>query len=129
MFEKAARLKLRFDTTKGYCSVEDLWDLPLTSTKGTSLDDLAKQYKREINASAEESFVVKSSATNTIAQLKFDLVKHVIDTKMKESEVQKTRVEKQEKRKKILEIIASKEEENLQSKSKEELLALLEGDE
>ena len=30
MFEKAARLKLRFTSPSGVVSVEDLWDLSLT---------------------------------------------------------------------------------------------------
>ena len=41
MFEQAARMKLRFDTPRGALSAEDLWDLPLTSTRGLSLNDIA----------------------------------------------------------------------------------------
>ena len=43
MFEKASRLKLRFSTSIGMLSAEDLWDLPLSSRNGTAnLDDVAR---------------------------------------------------------------------------------------
>lgn len=31
IFEQASRQKLRFETSAGKLSIEDLWDLPLTS--------------------------------------------------------------------------------------------------
>jgi hypothetical protein len=34
IFEQATRAKIRFSTPVGMLSVEDLWDLPLTSTQG-----------------------------------------------------------------------------------------------
>ena len=33
LFERATLLKLRFTTEYGMISVEDLWDLPLTTTR------------------------------------------------------------------------------------------------
>lgn len=42
IFERAARLKLRFETKKGQLSAEDLWDLPLSSTtERTNLNSIA----------------------------------------------------------------------------------------
>ena len=41
LFEKASKMKLRFSTTKGVLSTEDLWDLSLES-----LDRIAKNLKR-----------------------------------------------------------------------------------
>ena len=42
IFMKATQKKLRFDSTQGLLTVEDLWDLPLTGTnKKANLDDIA----------------------------------------------------------------------------------------
>lgn len=41
MFQQATRLKLRFSTSQGQLTVEDLWDIPLTSTRNASLDSIA----------------------------------------------------------------------------------------
>ena len=40
IFKQAAKAKLRFPSSKGELRVEDLWDLPLTSKTGPSLDSL-----------------------------------------------------------------------------------------
>ena len=64
MFEQASRLKLRFTTARGSLSVEDLWDLPLTSTTGKpNLDDIAKSLNRELRATSEETSFVEPNAT------------------------------------------------------------------
>ena len=82
MFEKASRLKLRFNTPVGLLGVEDLWDLPLTSKAAfaTNLDDLARDLSKRV-AETEESFVPKDVKTN----LSFDIIKHIIKTRLEEA--------------------------------------------
>lgn len=130
MFEKASRLKLRFGTARGSLTVEDLWDLPLTSTVGKpNLDDIAKSLNREIRASAEEtSFVEPTGPTHsTELQLAFDIVKHIIEVKVAERTKANDAAKKRETKQKILEIIAAKQDEALRNKSLEELQALVDG--
>jgi len=127
VFEQASRLKLRFTTVRGSLSVEDLWDLPLTSATGkVNLDDIAKQLNREMRASTEEISFVEPTATprNTELRLGFDIVKHVIEVKVAERTTALAASKKRETKQKILEIIAAKQDDALQSKSLEELQAL-----
>ena len=49
IFEKASRLQLRFASTKGSLSVEDLWGLSLES-----LDTLAKAVNKQIKAEIKQ---------------------------------------------------------------------------
>lgn len=121
LFERASRAKLRFDTPRGYLTVEDLWDLPLTARSGVSLDDIAKHLNREVKASAEESFVVKANKTNATLQLCFDAVKHVIEVKLAEAEEARASADKAERKQKLLGLIAQKQDEKLSSSSEEEL--------
>ena len=78
MFEKAARLKLRFSTDRGQLSVEDLWDLPL-SGNGLNLDKITMALSRQLKEESTESFVLKASRSTDMLQLRFDLAKHIID--------------------------------------------------
>ena len=81
IFEQATRAKLRFATPKGTLSVEDLWELPLTSKTGqANLDDIAKGLHRELKANDEVSFVEEKTTANTVTNLKFEVVKSVINT-------------------------------------------------
>ena len=47
-FEKASRLKLRFNTAKGDITVEDLWDLKLESRNGFDLESVAQSLNRAV---------------------------------------------------------------------------------
>ena len=51
LFAKATRDKVKFVTVKGEISIEDLWDLPLTSEKGFDLDSIARKIAKELNYS------------------------------------------------------------------------------
>jgi hypothetical protein len=120
MFEKTTRLKLRFDTAKGQLTVEDLWDLPLTGN-GVNLDKIAIALSRQIKEEDTESFVVKAKVASEVLQLKFDVVKHVIDVKLAERDAAKAQSDARAKKDKILEIISRKQDQALEGSSLEEL--------
>ena len=127
MFEKASRIKLRFVTTKGGVTVEDLWDLPLISRKGNfSLDDLAKRLNKEVKENGEESFVVRRNTANTLLDLKFEIVKHIIKVRLDELEQKENAAAQRVKKQRILEIIAGKEDEELAGKSVDDLRKMVE---
>ena len=127
IFEKAARQKLRFETTVGSITTEDLWDLNLTGQ--LSLDALAKSLNKQIKQDEEESFVVKKASVDATLQLKFDIVKHVIDVRLEEQEVAKNKAVKKQQREKLMGLIAQKEDQAMQEKSLDELKELLDQDE
>ena len=116
MFEKAARLKLRFKVSNGIVNTEDLWDLNLHM-----LDNLARALNKEIQ-DKEISFIGKSSKEDSALQLKFEIAKHVIEVKLAEQEAAKSAVERLQRRKEILEVLADKQSEDLRNKSREDLL-------
>ena len=123
MFEKATKDKLRFATPVGFVTVEDLWDLPLTG-KRASLDGVAKIINKIIKENDEESFVVAATSSNKENELKFDIVKHVIKVKLEENEKARNAVANKAKKEKILSVIASKENSELEGMSKEDLEAI-----
>lgn len=126
MFEKASRLKLRFPSPKGSLSVEDLWDLPLTSTTGkANLDDLARTLHQSLESQKVGSFVTKATSAETGIQLRFDIVLHVINARLAEIEAAAQREAARAKKQQIMEIISRKETESLSNVSLDELRAML----
>jgi len=120
MFEKALKQKLRFDTSKGSISTEDLWDLSLAS-----LNEIAKEVNKKIKASEEESFIDTKTTTSTKDQLKLEVLKFVIADKIATRDAAKARAEKQAQVAKIKSLIANKADEQLANASLEELSAML----
>ena len=129
MFEKASRLKLRFATAMGNLTTEDLWDVPLikaTSLQQTSLDSIAQGLSREVkNSAEEESFVVKKSKTDSVLELKFEIVKHVIEVKLEELEAADKAAVNKARKQQIMEIISGKEDDHLKGKSLASLRKML----
>ena len=124
MFEKAARLKLRFDTPKGPLSVEELWDLPLTVRNGgASLDNVARAASKQIKETETESFVVKNPTVSPLLQLRLDVVKHIIAVRIAEAETAATAADKAAKKQTLLALVAEKKNEQLKSSSIDELMA------
>lgn len=129
LFENASRLKLRFDTPRGSLSIEDLWDLPLISRTGNiNLDDIARDLHRQVRETdGEVSFVTPAQGPNETLQLSFELVKHVIGVRVAERDAAAEAAVRKEKKQRLLELIARKEDETLAGKSLEELRAMVEG--
>lgn len=130
MFEKASRLKLRFSSPVGSLSVEELWDLPLTSKSAqANLDDIAKSLDKKIREQGEKSFVLDAPAdggANSKNQLRFDIVLYIIGVKKAEADAKKLEVSKREQRQKIMALIAEAEDQELRSKGLDELRKALE---
>lgn len=126
IFERASRLKLRFETSRGALSVEDIWDLPLQSNKADvpNLDDLARGFHTQLKGSENVSFVTKAAKPSEALQLRFDIVTHVIDVRLEEA-AQKEAAELARQRKaRVLQLIDQKEDAKLSEKSLEELRTL-----
>lgn len=131
MFEQASRMKIRFETSRGLLSTEDLWDLPLVSPTGKSvnLDSIAIALHRETRDTAETiSFVTPSVENGRAAELslKFEIVKHIIAVRVAERDEAAARTERKEKKQRLLELIAKKQDMELEGKSVDELRALAE---
>ena len=126
IFETASRLKLRFSTDVGLITAEDLWVLPLTSETKVNLNGIAKGLSKELRDSNEDNFVGEKTKNTTILELKLDIVKHVIDVRIKEADMKKSASAKKEQNQLILSIIAKKQNEALENKSIEDLLKMVE---
>lgn len=127
IFEVATRQKLRFETSKGLLSLEDLWDLPLTSATGkVCLDEIAIGLHRQLRATADVvSFVDNTSAQSPVMQLRFDLVKHVIDQRKIENAEAVAAKGKAELKQQLLGALAKKREGAIDAMPEEELLKKL----
>jgi hypothetical protein len=120
IFEQATREHLRFDTTIGTLTVEDLWELPLTSKTKLNLDDVAKATNRLIRETEEDSFVTKNE-TDSALILMMDIVKHIISVKLAEKDKLKEARESQARRKLLVEALHEKEIDSIKSMSEEDL--------
>ena len=126
IFEQATRAKIRFSTPVGMLSVEDLWDLPLTSTRArANLDDVARLLDAELKSTSSVSFVNDVSEVNAKTKLMFDVVIHVINTKVAEAKAAKSAADVREKKQKIMAIIERKQEESLSEASIDDLQQML----
>lgn len=116
IFEAASKRKLRFQMAKGPISVEELWDLSLTS-----LDNLAKTVNRSIKDSQEESFLTPKSQGDSEQELRLEILKHIIQSKQAAAEASRLRTEKMARLETLKGVLASKQMDALAQKSLEDL--------
>ena len=119
VFEIASRSKFRF-TFKGLISVEDLWDLQVTS-----LDRIFKGLNAQMKQATEESLLDTKTMEEKEVALKIEIVKHIVTVKLAEKARRLKAKENRENKQKIMEIMADKQDESLKNKSVEELETML----
>lgn len=122
MYKDLIRNRTRFTTAKGNLSLEQLWDLSIDE-----LDALAVSLQEAYdNSNSKKSFIYKKTAKDKTLKAQLDVVLDILQTKMEEAEEAKVKAERKANNKKIMAIIADKQDEALKSKSLKELYALLE---
>ncbi|QGZ16335.1 hypothetical protein Hena1_01850 [Erwinia phage Hena1] len=124
LFEVATRQKFRFESPRGLLTVEDLWDLPLTGA--VSLDTVSKLANRDVKASEEESFVANTTAQNTKATLKLEVLKYIIAIRKDEIAERQSLKQRQERKQKLLELLAAQDAAEDQKLSRADILKELE---
>jgi hypothetical protein len=125
MFQQAAKIKLRIVTPKGPVAVEDLFDLPLTSAKGLSLDSIAVALHSKVKDSNQISFVDENPHVATEDKLAFDIVLSVIATKKAERAAKAESDRRRVSLNALMGVIESKRHEELTNKSLDELEAMV----
>lgn len=128
MYKKASQLKLRVATNRGNLSVEQLWDL-----SKDEIGELAIAIRKRIadtrgTAGDSELDFLKPTEQKeeTTEELTFRILKDIYQTKQAEEDKAHRAAEKRLKNRRILELIAKKQDEALENKSIEELEAMLE---
>ena len=119
IFEYAVANKLRFNY-KGLISVEDLYDLSTIQ-----LDSIYKSLKREQKKEDEDSLLSTVSTEDKIISIKIEIVKAIVAKKLAQEQALKTAAEKRKKKQRLLAILDRKQNEALESKSMDEIQAMI----
>lgn len=119
IFATATRNKYRFPH-RGMLTVEDLWDLPLSQ-----LDQVFKSLNADVKQAQEESLMATPNAEDTELFTKIEIVRFIFDAKRAEAETRKAAAASAEKRQRILEVLAKKQDKALEDMSEDELVQML----
>ena len=119
MFEMATRNQFRFPY-KGMINSEDLWQL---SPK--DLDIIFKSLNSELKKVKEESLLETKSMEDQILDIKIQIVKHIFNIKQEEEKLRVEAKQNKEKKQKLMEILASKQDQDLLDKSAEDIQKMI----
>jgi hypothetical protein len=128
IFEIASRKKFTYPSVVGMLTTEQLWDLPLTATKSSTsphrldLDSVARAVNADLKSVTEESFVaVRPNPAKADLETKLEVVKHIIAVKQDERAKADAAADRADKRRKLAEALASKQDQALAAMSEEEI--------
>ena len=118
MYKKALRTKLRFSTTKGKLTTEDLFDLSLTD-----LNNLAIALDKKLSETPRKSFISDITPDTQEDELRFNIIKDIITLKLVERNAAQNAKAKAAEKAQLLEILHRKQNEALESLSVAEIEA------
>ena len=119
LFEMATRSKMRFPSTKGELSAEDLWDL-----SDKDLDVVYKNLKDQEVKSSEESLLDDANVDPKLTEA-IGIVRYIFTTKRNEKLAEKERINKKLAQKKYIDALSKKEDEAIEKMSEAELRAMI----
>ena len=117
IFEQASRLKLRFSTTRGFLTTEQLWELSLTD-----LNKLYINVNEEVSVTSTKG-LIKDSETKTDKEnnLRLELIEHIYTVIKEEKEAKEQRLALQSQKARLQQLIQTKKDEALTNLPVEEL--------
>lgn len=119
MFEKASRMRLRFDIN-GNVACEELWDF-----SKEQLADYEVKLKERMEKQGKANRFAKKNDVSAKDELRLAIVSHIIDTKVAEEDEQMNAATKKQERERLLALLAKKQDEKFANLSEEEIEAKL----
>ncbi len=119
MFEKAVRMKLRWPF-RGQCSAEDLWDLT-----ALQLDAIYKALSRDVKMQNEESLLDERSEADEVLNLQIGIVRRVFEVKKAEQDARKNATLRKARKEKLLDVMARKQDAQLEDMPLEDLQKMI----
>jgi len=119
MFEKATRLKLRFESPKGLLCLEDLYDVDLRTLNQITVK------LHNLTGNKVISFIDNDTKKEDDNFLRFELAKHIIEVRLAEKTAMLMANENREKRQRLMAILADKENESLRNMSPDDLKKMI----
>jgi len=122
LYKQASRLKLRFFSSKGWLTTEQLWEVPLLNGGDFCLDAIARDVHSRLKNVIEGSFVEEAVLPEKHEdELRLEILKDIIATKLEERKAKQDEKAKAQEKQRLLEILAKKKDSALEELSVEEL--------
>ena len=121
IFAIATKNKFRYPY-KGLISTEDLWDLNLDQ-----LDSIYKTLMKDAKDRHEDSLLttMPQNDGDTVLEMEIEIVKYIFDAKVEAARRMEAAVANEAKKRRILEVLAKKQDDSLNNMSEDELREML----
>lgn len=124
MLLKVNRKAFRFPSSRGDLTFEELWNLPLQSKTGFSLDNIAQTLNIESQKNEGVSFVTQATSPEAAyAAERLEVVKYVISVRLAENQAKLEKEARAQAKKNLVDLLADKEAQSLQTLSIDEIKA------